>query len=130
MGNMKKSDFEGVLRSTVKEMGIASPSRDFTNKVMDQVRREPLAYRPLISPIAWVLMALVVTMLFVLLLANDRHGILESRFLSQNGYLSGVWGRLPSIAASDIVVYGFMVLAFFMSIEVALLRRRIERFFS
>ena len=60
------------IRRLVKEVGNESPSMDFLQNVMQEVKtipvHEPITYQPLISKKAWVYIGIVVLSILAILL--------------------------------------------------------------
>lgn len=122
------------IRRLVKEAGNESPSVDFLQNIMQEVKtipvNEPIAYQPLISKKAWGYIAIVVlSILAILLYFSEGNSLLDN----VNGSLTS----LPKIENpfSDFkfhttTMYGIIFLAILFAIQITVIKRRMDKSYS
>lgn len=134
MQKNKEKEFDAFIQKRIKEEGLESPSNDFTASVLNNIalnsaQNLTLVYKPLISKSTWYTMAVVIVGILCLVVFGNFN--LEVDWLPQItmqklGELD-LMGKLPKIAISDTYVYAFIGLAFFMGIQVYLLKNHFEK---
>jgi hypothetical protein len=137
MEKRRDNEFDDYLKYVVKEVGLETPSVDFTTHVMGKIKlaKNPpmiVGYKPLISKFGWAILILGVLAVFAL-------GLFEGN-ASQNDYFSGpkwdiltdsnLWEKTTDWSISRTVSYGFTFLALFISIQIVLLKRHFDKRFK
>lgn len=130
----KENKLDELLSKSVREAGLESPSADFTKSLLSEIaliekRASATAYKPLISKVGWVSMALVVLVLSVL----ARYSKLEIQFSWLEKINTGALPKLrlmevlPKMAVSNILLYSIMIFAIFAVIQMVFLKQRLDR---
>lgn len=131
---MDNKKFDKYLKNTVKQMGLESPSIDFTYAVMSKVQKASLqnnsaTYKPLISKKVWYALAVTLILVFSFLLYGNQ--VLGSTLFSSAdsawAALNAIFEKIPIFTVSATVVYGFVILAIFMSVQVVLLKHHFDK---
>lgn len=135
MENSKEKEWDEFLKKTVKQAGLESPSPNFTNTVLSRIeaqKRGAVGYTPLISRTAWSIMGLLVLVFFGFAIWGDSEmevprwvpfdmeGLLNERVIE----------KFQMLQLSNTVLYGVMALAFFITIQVILLKNQVNRRFA
>lgn len=118
----------------VKEAGNESPSMDFLQNVMQEVKtipvHEPLVYQPLISKKAWMYIGIIVfSMLSILLYFSEGNSLLDN--------INGSLISLPKIENPfsgfkfhNTTMYGIIFLAILLAIQITVIKRRMDKSYS
>jgi hypothetical protein len=137
METKRDRDFDDYLKNVIQEVGLDSPSVDFTLNVMGKIKlaKNPpiiVSYKPLISKFGWAIFSLCVLAVFILVFLEGN--------ASQNDYFSGpkwdiltdsnFWEKTTNWHISKTVSYGFTFLALFISIQIVLLKRHFDKRFK
>lgn len=133
MQKNKEKEFDAFVQKRMKKEGLEKPSFDFTttllNRIeMQSVQNRGLAYQPLISKSAWYIMAAITLSVLAFLVfgnLNLETGWLPQITLQKLGEIDLI-GKLPKIAISDTYVYAFSGLAFFMGIQIYLVKKHFD----
>lgn len=130
----KKSDFDSFIKEKIKSEGLDSPSLDFTSKLISKIelqKKEETAVtaKPLISNYFWYSGAAFLLFLFTYLV----YGNVEMQFswipelkLSRIPQLR-VLEKMLTLQVSNVYVYAFIGLAFFVGIQVYILKSHFEK---
>lgn len=133
---MKKNEdkeFDLLIRKSVRETGLKSPSADFTTLVMSEVLSSPKAlfeskvqskaitFKPLISRAAWVAIVISLIVLFVVVLSGQDTPVQSELFTlyvnSLQEQLAGVFQQIPEVTAYAMVLAAaaFLIQIYFLS---------------
>ena len=134
MEENKKDKLDELIRKSVKDIGLESPSADFTKKLLSKIEartaeQSVTVYKPLISKLGWGLMAFFVVAMSLFAL-NDKLDIqfawLEKMNLGALPKLQ-LTDALPDMAISNIFLYSILIFAVFAAIQMVFLKHRIDR---
>ncbi|WP_273567676.1 hypothetical protein [Maribacter halichondriae] len=108
------------------------PSFDFTTRVMVDVeavtRAKQVGYKPLISKKGWVLTALLTVGIFsYLLFGNIETGTSFGSYFDIIPFHKLKTFTLPSFEISKVVFYGVVTFAFFVGIQILLLKQHFDK---
>jgi len=129
MKGNRENDFDAFVQKRIKAEALEQPPKDFTVSVVERIEMESKAsvlmnYKPLISKYTWLtLSAIILGLLCFLVFGNLA---IETAWLPeiaiQNTKLLNLSEHLPKLALSNTYVYAFIGLAFFMGIQVYILK--------
>ncbi|NHF58084.1 hypothetical protein FK220_001940 [Flavobacteriaceae bacterium TP-CH-4] len=129
----KEKELNDFIKKVVSEVGVESPSPNFTDSVLSKIQAgkqaDTVAYTPLISRTGWYLMGAVVVVIFAfIILGNGEMDIpwlasSDIETLSNNLFLEA----FSNLQVSNTVLYGMAGLAFFVTIQVVLLKNHFGR---
>ena len=134
MQDDKKTKFDQFIQKRIKEEGLEKPSLNFTNSVISKIETlnehsEVTVYKPLIPKKIWFSGAAIVIVIFSYLVYGNidmEFNWLTEMKMQQFGQLN-LFDRLPNFNISNIYVYAFIGLAFFVGIQVYLLKTYFDR---
>ncbi|MBT8305737.1 MAG: hypothetical protein KJN85_02250 [Maribacter sp.] len=128
-----QAKFDDYIQERIKQEGLDQPSMNFTNAVISKIEAQKqnkvLEYKPLLGKKTWYAMAVLVIGIFVFLIYGNA--TMEFNWLPSN--LTEQWGqinllsKLPSLSVSNIYVYAFIGLAFFVMVQVYLLKNHFSK---
>lgn len=128
----KLAKFTGKILS---DFSAESPSIDFTTNVMTKVHElssaRVMEYKPLITKRIWAVLAISVLGVFYYLLSGDIQ-------TENSGGMTKALNFMPNFNAStllnykvsNVLLYAFVVLAFFVSIQTFLLKSHFDKRFA
>ncbi|MGB5497581.1 MAG: hypothetical protein WBM77_01475 [Maribacter sp.] len=134
MQDDKKTKFDQFIQDRIKEEGLEKPSLNFTDTVISKIETlkehsEVTVYKPLIPKNIWYSGAAILIMIFSYLV----YGNIDMEFIwlpemkmQQIGQLN-LTERLPDFNISSIYVYAFIGLAFFVGVQVYLLKTHFDK---
>ncbi len=134
MQDDKKTKFDQFIQDRIMKEGLEKPSMNFTNSVISKietlkVHSGVMDYKPLIPKYMWYSIAAIVIGIFCYLIFGNialEFNWLPEMKMQQIGKLNLV-ERLPHLNISNIFVYAFIGLAFFVGIQVYLLKTHFEK---
>lgn len=134
MQDDKKTKFDQFIKDRIKEEGLEKPSLNFTNTIISKIetlkeQSEVTLYKPLIPKNIWYSGAAIVIMIFSYLVYgnSDMEFIwLPEMKIQQIGQLN-LAERLADFNISNIYVYAFIGLAFFVGVQVYLLKNHFDK---
>lgn len=137
MQDDKKTKFDQFIQERIKEEGLEKPSLNFTNTVISKIETlkehsEVTVYKPLIPKNIWYSGAAIVIAIFSYLVYGNidiEFNWLPEMKMQQISQLN-LLDRLPSINISNIYVYAFIGLAFFVGVQVYLLKNHFNKRYS
>jgi len=137
MQDDKKTKFDQFILNRIKEEGLEKPSLNFTNSVISKIETlkehsEVTVYKPLIPKNIWVSGAAIVIVIFSYLIYGNidiEFNWLPEIKIQQFGQLN-LFDRLPNFNISNIYVYAFIGLAFFVGVQVYLLKNHFNKRYS
>lgn len=122
------------IKRLVKEAENESPSMDFLQNVMQEVKtipvHEPLAYQPLISKKAWMCIGIVVSSILAILLYFSEG---NSLFDNVNGSLISfpkIENPFSGFKFHTTTMYGIIFLAILLAIQITVIKRRMDKSYS
>ena len=134
MQDDKKTKFDQFIQDRIKEEGLEKPSLNFTNTVISKIETlkehsEVTVYKPLIPKNIWYSGAAIVIMIFSYLLYGniDMEFIWLPEMKMQQISQLNLAERLPNFNISSIYVYAFIGLAFFVGVQVYLLKNHFDK---
>jgi hypothetical protein len=137
MQDDKKTKFDQFIQERIKEVGLEKPSLNFTNIVISKIETlrehsEVTVYKPLIPKNIWYSGAAIVIAIFAYLVYGNidiEFNLLPEMNMQQIGQLN-LLDRLPNLNISNIYVYAFIGLAFFVGVQVYLLKNHFDKRYS
>jgi len=137
MQDDKKSKFDQFIQKRIKEEGLEKPSLNFTNTVISKIETQKehskvTVYKPLISKKVWYAGAVIIIGIFSYLIYGNiavEFNWLPEMKMQQIGQLI-LLERFPNFNISNIYVYAFIGLAFFMAVQVYLLKNHFDKRYS
>lgn len=129
-----KTKFDQLIQNRIKEEGLEKPSLNFTKSVISKIETqkehsEVTDYKPLITKNVWYSGAAIVIGIFCYLIFGDialEFNWLPELNMQQIAQLNLV-ERLPNLNISNIYVYAFIGLAFFVGVQVYLLKTHFDK---
>jgi len=128
-----QAKFDDYIQERIKQEGLDQPSMNFTNAVISKIEAQKqnkvLEYQPLLGKKTWYAMAVLVIGIFVFLIygnATMQFNWLPSNLTEQWGQIN-LLSKLPSLSVSNIYVYAFIGLAFFVMVQVYLLKNHFSK---
>lgn len=134
MQDDKKTKFDQFIQEGIKKEGLEKPSMNFTKSVISKIESQKVnsavtVYKPLIPKNIWYSGAAIVIAIFTYLV----YGNIDMEFIwlpemkmQQIGQLN-LAERLPNFNISSIYVYAFIGLAFFVGVQVFLLKNHFDK---
>ncbi len=130
----KDKKLDDLIRKSVKEVGLESPSADFTKTLLSKIEASAqkdatTAYKPLISKAGWAILILIL----VALSGFALYGNLDSNLAWLEKINMGALPKLqlmdafPNLAVSNIFFYGFLIFGIFAFIQLVLFKQRLDR---
>lgn len=120
---------EEMTTRIVQDAGLKKPDVDFTSRIMEAVESKSLTtvYTPLISKkMWWVIGVIIAAVVGYIFSTNTELTILQDTFLSVSSELPQ-W-KIPRYEldanAPITLVYGVLIMAILLAIEIPLLKRR------
>ena len=128
----KETNLEDWIAKGIKEVGLESPSRDFTGQVLSRISKKKaqesrIIYRPLITKNGWALAVFSVVTIFVLILYTKNDGGQKEQTILDKAFDFLSYDFFSGIHFSDTIVMGMVLFAIFACIQVVTLKRLIER---
>ena len=136
MEENKEKELDVFVKKVVDEIGLEEPSIDFTKSVLSKIRTEThksaISFKPLISrSIWWVLTTIVFGIFMYVIFGNTSTEINWPAFAILNKLAAfNLSVNIPYQSVSDVYVYGFLGLAFFMGIQVFVLKHHFDKRYS
>ncbi len=136
MEENKEKELDIFVKRVVDEIGLEQPSIDFTKSVLSKIQSETkksaISYKPLISKSAWVVLATIVFGIFLyVIFGNPRMEINSPAFSVLNKLAAFDFSvEIPYRSVSNIYVYGFLGLTFFMGIQIFVLKHHFDKRYS
>lgn len=136
MNQQEDKQLDHLAKKIVKEASLESPSLNFTNAIMSQIKalemNSATIYKPLISKTGWgvISMILLGAILYVILGSNtESSGWLSNVDLSvlSNFKLTNLFS---GIAIPKSVTYGVVLFGLMLSIQVLFLKRHFNKQFE
>ncbi|SNZ02090.1 hypothetical protein [Flagellimonas pacifica] len=132
MGKDKKTSLEDWIEEGIKEVGLESPSDDFTHQILSklpkkEIQSPQIVYRPLITKRGWALVVCSVIVVFALSFYSGRDRVNEEETILNKVFDSISIDFFSGIHFSDTVVIGSVLLAIFSCIQIMTLKRFMER---
>lgn len=134
MEDNKNKKLDAFISKVVKEVGVEKPAEDFTMSVLSKIeliaKKNSVQYAPIISKSTWLGIVFLVLIVFAYVIftnsAIETAGWLNilklNKFTAFNASL-----KMPELFISNVYVYGCVGLAFFVGIQVFLLKRHFEK---
>ena len=128
----KKMD--GFIQKRMKAEGLEHPSLNFTNAIISKIEaekgpRQVLAYKPLIAKKVWYgLGALLIGIFGFLFYGNTvtQFNWWSEKTLLEFGKLD-LLEKMPKFSVSDIYIYAFVGMAFFVGLQIVLLKNHFNK---
>lgn len=117
----KKDD--NLIKNLISDAGLEQPSMNFDNAVMEQIlnaEHKSVAYRPLITPKAWIFVGLIVAAIALILIflpSGGEPGILSDRLPEMNF-------DFPKYNIPTTFIYAVLFMGLFL-IQVPILKRKL-----
>lgn len=122
---------EEMTAKIVKGAGLKEPSTDFTNRIMEAIELQSQSvttvYTPLISKKMWWVIGIAVAAVVGYIVFSNVELTLMQDIVTTIGGEVPQWG-LPKynmdVAVPSSLVYGFLIMALLLAIEIPLLKKR------
>jgi len=129
-----KTKFDQFIQNKIKEEGLEKPSLNFTKSVISKIETQKehsaiMDYKPLVPKNVWYSGAAIVILIFCYLIFGNialEFNWLPEMKMPQIGQFK-LFERLPNINISNIYVYAFIGLAFFVGVQVYLLKTHFDK---
>ncbi len=129
-----KTKFDQFIQNRIKEEGLEKPSLNFTKSVISKIETqkehsEVTDYKPLITKNVWYSGAAIIIGIFSYLIFGNiaLDFIWLPEFKMQQISQLNLVERLPNLNISNIYVYAFIGLAFFVGVQVYLLKTHFDK---
>lgn len=122
-------ELEKLTAKIIKEETLVSPSSDFTDRIMSQIKiaeHAPTVYVPLISKMGWAIIGgifFVFLALFFLSETVSTDNIWVDTIEIPQVHLPNVLVNLFKIPVLDTLVYGILAFTLFLYIQIFVLKR-------
>lgn len=134
MEDNENKELDAFISKIVKEVGVEKPAENFTLSILSKIeliaKKNSLQYTPIISKSTWVGIAFLVITVFVYVIltksAMETAGWLNILNLNKLAAFNASL-KMPELFISNIYVYACIGLAFFVAIQVLLLKRHFEK---
>lgn len=122
---------EEMTAKIVKGAGLKEPTADFTSRIMETIEQQSQStatvYTPLISKKMWWGIGIAVTAVVVFIISSNAELTLMEDMVTAIGGEIPQW-ELPKynldFAVPSSLVYGFLIMALLLAVEIPLLKRR------
>ncbi|WP_027395494.1 hypothetical protein [Aquimarina latercula] len=122
------------IKKLVKEVGLENPSVDFLQNVMRSVENtsadQPLAYQPLISRKAWVVIGLIVIGILISLPFLSEGTWALRKFDLSLFSLFDFKNPFSDFRLHTTTAYGIIFLAILFIVQITIIKRRIDKIYS
>ncbi len=135
MGESKNKKLDDLVRKAVKEVGLETPSLNFTETVISRLETSgstdaTLVYKPLISKIGWGVVVIIVAGLSTVAIS----GKMDTNSAWFNKIFTGVMAEnfldaMPTLTLSDTVSYSLLIFFVGMVIQMILLKHHLNKRF-
>ncbi len=127
----KQPKFDEFIQKRIKEEGLEQPSMSFTQMVITKIETQKgnsqvLDYKPLISKKVWYAVVILVISIFTYLIYGNIT-VEFNWFPGVNMQQINFLERLPNFKVSNIYVYAFVGLAFFVGLQIVLLKNHFNK---
>lgn len=134
MQEESKTKYGQLIQKRIKEEGLEKPSLNFTNAVISKIEAQKVSNveidnKPLIPKYFWYSGAAILLIIFsYLIYGNVDLGFnwIPEEKISQIEQIN-LFERLPDINISNIYVYAFIGLAFFVGLQIVLLKNHFNK---
>ncbi|WP_420601202.1 hypothetical protein [Flagellimonas sp.] len=128
----KKTNMEDWIADGIKEVGLESPSNDFTRQVLSklperEVQVPQIIHSPLITKNGWTFVILSIIAIFTLFFYGYKGRIGEDQTILDKVFDFLSYDIFSGIHFSDTIVMGVVLFAVFACIQMVTLKRFIER---
>ena len=126
--------FDMVIRKRIRQEGLEQPSLSFTNAIISkiEIEKQPkqiLVYKPLINRKLWLGITTILIGVFTFLFYGDaliKYNWWPEKVLLEFGKMN-VLDKMPEFSVSDIYVYAFVGMAFFVGLQIVLLKNHFNK---
>lgn len=130
----KEKKLDNFIRKSVKEIGLESPSVNFTKTLLTKIevsaqKETTTVYKPLISKVGWGVLAVILLALSGLAIygrGDTKLAWLEKMNMGALPKLQ-LMDALPNFAISNIFFYGLLIFGLFALIQLVLFKQRLDR---
>lgn len=137
MEDNKNKELDAFISKVVKEAGFEKPAKDFTVSILSKIeliaKKNSVQYAPIISKSTWVGIVFLVIVVFAYVIftksATETVGWLNILNLNKLAAFNTSL-KIPELLISNTYVYGCIGLAFFVGIQVFLLKRHFEKWYT
>jgi len=130
----KNKELDDFIRKSIKEVGLETPSIDFTDSILSKIavaneKNSLLVTKPLLSKTTWFLILAAVAAIFgYVLLGNSTTESVWLTAIQLNRLTSfNLSLNMPNLAPSATFIYGSIAIALFVWIQVFLLKQKLNR---
>lgn len=122
-----------LSRKVMGKTSLESPSFDFTQSVMSQIKTTAVsqltAYKPLISKPMWFFIAILSLSGVCYILLGPQSQSLWLQKLKLDNYIS-FSDLTPNLEMSQVTLYVFVLFAIMFSIQIPILKRQLNKRFD
>lgn len=133
----ENKELDNFIRKSMHEVGLENPSLDFTNLVMSKIKvdtkRSPVfIYKPLFSKSTWFIIIAVVVAIFAYLIFGQPAVKTTWLSIAQLNKLASfnLMGKMPNIPVSNTFIYGILAVAFFVWVQILVLKKHFDKAYS
>lgn len=130
----KEKKLDDIIRKSVKEIGLESPSADFTKTLLSKIdastqKETATVYKPLISKAGWGVLSVILIAISGLAVYGNMDTNLAWLEKMNIGALPKLqlMDALPDLAVSNIFFYGLLIFGLFALIQLVLFKQRLDR---
>ncbi|MGB5434299.1 MAG: hypothetical protein WBM98_00300 [Maribacter sp.] len=132
--NDDMNKFDGFIQERIKKEGLEQPSINFTNTVISKIEAEKQSnrievYKPLINRKVWLAIAGTVLAVFAFLFYGNSvitYNWWPERILLKWENMD-MLDKMPEVSVSNIYVYACVGLAFFVGLQIVLLKNHFNK---
>lgn len=126
--------FDGFIQERIKKEGLEQPTVNFTNTIISKIEAEKqlnrvVGYKPLINKKVWLAIAGTIIAVFAFLFYGNT--VISYNWWPERIVLKwenmSVFDKLPEVSVSNIYVYAFVGMAFFVGLQIVLLKNHFDK---
>jgi hypothetical protein len=133
----ENKELDAFIKKSIQEVGLDTPSLDFTNSVMSKIQIETersavFVHKPLFSKSTWfAIISMVIAIFAYVIFGQPEQETTWLWFSKLNDLASfNLMGSMPNIAVSRTLTYGILAVTFFVWVQIFLLKKHIDKSYS
>lgn len=134
MEENKEKELDGLVRKSVREVGLETPSNNFTEMLLSKIEDIPgksvaTTYQPLITRLGWGVIALIATGVSALILSGKVDTRLEwmESVNFADSIQTAIFDIVPEVTLSSTVIYSLLIFSACVVIQVLLLKHHLNK---
>lgn len=134
MEENKEKKLDGLVRKSVREVGLETPSNNFTEMLLSKIEVIPgksvaTTYQPLITRLGWGVIALIATGVSALILSGKVDTRLEwmESVNFADSIQTAIFDIVPEVTLSYTVIYSLLIFSACVVIQVLLLKHHLNK---